>query len=76
MTAYFRSLAQDWRGWDGDREWTSLEGDLHLTAKHDGHVRVQASLRPQNDWTVTALISLEAGEELAAAARDLTDLLG
>ncbi len=28
LVAFFESLAHDWRGWDGERRWDSLEGDL------------------------------------------------
>jgi hypothetical protein len=76
LTAFFQSLADDWRGWSGEREWTSLEGDLSLAAAHDGHVRLAVSLRRSIDWTVTANVSIDPGEELAAASLNLTELLG
>jgi hypothetical protein len=40
-------LARDWAGWDGVREWQSLEYELVLGCTHDrvrGHVRVVAAL--------------------------------
>jgi len=76
LTAFFQSLADDWRVWSGQREWTSLEGDLDLAAVHDGHVRLAVSLRRSIDWSVTANVSIDPGEALAAASRDLTELLG
>ena len=32
LVAFFRQLAADWRGWDGERTYESLEHDLRLTA--------------------------------------------
>jgi hypothetical protein len=75
LTAFFKSMCDDWRGWAGEREWVSLEHDLRLVGRHDGHVRLSASLRQPIDWQVTAELTLDPGEQLSAAARDLADLL-
>ena len=70
----FRRLADDWRGWDGERTWSSLEGDFDLVATHDGlgHVAVQVRLRSgpyAEDWVATGTIWLDAGQ-LDGVARD------
>ncbi len=73
LADYFERLAQDWKGWRGSREWRSLEGELQISAVHDGHIRLELELRgpfPQ-DWLVRCEIALEPGEQLSAAATDL-----
>ena len=32
LADYFAELAADWRGWKGERRWSSLEGDVELAA--------------------------------------------
>ena len=70
----FRRLADDWRGWEGERTWSSLEGDFDLAATHDGlgHVALQVRLRSgpfPADWLATGTIWLDAGQ-LDAVARE------
>jgi Family of unknown function (DUF6228) len=70
----FRRLADDWRGWEGERTWRSLEGDFDLAATHDGlgHVALEVRLRSgpyAADWLATGTLSLDAGQ-LDAVARD------
>jgi Family of unknown function (DUF6228) len=36
LNTFFESLARDWRGWKGERIWSSLEGEFHITALHNG----------------------------------------
>jgi hypothetical protein len=44
---FIRSLANDWRGWDEDRSYSSLEGQLRLDCRHDGKglVEIRLTLR-------------------------------
>lgn len=74
----FRRLADDWRGWEGERTWSSLEGDLDLSATHDGlgHIALEVRLRSgpyAEDWLVRGTIWLDAGQ-LNAVARDAAAL--
>lgn len=76
LAAFVRSLAADWRGWQGIRRWDSIEHQLQLEAEHDsrGHVGLEVTLRGSwkpEAWKATIHIRLEAGEEL----RRLTDEL-
>jgi Family of unknown function (DUF6228) len=62
----FRRMADDWRGWDGEREWASIEGLFELTATHDGlgHVSLRVRLRSglyDEGWNVGGVIGLDAG---------------
>ena len=78
LAAFFGQLAADWRGWDGERTYESLESDLRLTATHDGYVRLAVQLWQQagrQGWSVAAVISLEPGEEMTRVAEDVAALL-
>ena len=73
LASFFESLANDWRGWAGPRRWESLEGELELVAIHDGHVRLNVTLRAAhpNDWRATGTVTIDPGEPLSAVARDV-----
>ena len=63
----FDSIAADWKGWKGKKEWKAIEGDLEIAATSDrlGHVRLDIEIRnhdPEDDWSVTAPIFVDAGE--------------
>ena len=48
LAVFLRELAESWRGWEGMKEWESLEGDLALNASADryGHVKIEVALCP------------------------------
>ena len=71
MAEYFQAMNQDWRGWSDERRWASLESDLRLSARHDGHIRLEVVLVDSTNWTVTTEIALAPGEELSAATEAL-----
>ncbi|MEV4951834.1 DUF6228 family protein [Paenarthrobacter nitroguajacolicus] len=78
LLSYFEELERHWRGWDGDKNFDSLEQDFRLTAKHDGHVRITFEIEdfdPPNPWTAKGVITLDPGEELTAAVESLRALL-
>src|SRR5262245_19683360 len=63
----FRDLAENWRGWQGDKGHESLEGHLRLSCTADrlGHVTVRVYLRGDilgSDWRAEDSIYLEAGQ--------------
>jgi hypothetical protein len=66
LSGFFRDMATSWRGWQGKKEWSSLEGELKLAATIDstGHISLLVRLRsgpnPFN-WTISAVLLLEAG---------------
>ena len=39
LVAYFDGLERDWRGWSGVRRWQSLDRELTIDARHDGHIQ-------------------------------------
>jgi len=69
-------MADAWRGWEGEQSWSSLEGDLAVTAKHDGHVMLQIQIRDSLDWAANAELAIDPGEELSAAVATLSDFFG
>jgi hypothetical protein len=71
----FRRLSDDWRGWDGERTWASIEGGVDLAATHDGlgHVALRVRIRSRlydDDWTANGVIWLDAGQ-LGRVAREV-----
>jgi hypothetical protein len=78
LATLFEGMAEQWRGWDGEREYYSLEGDLEIVGTHDGHVRLALRLNQHSGpgvWTVRATAVLDPGEDLAAAATSLRGLV-
>lgn len=71
----FADVAQNWRGWQGSKEETSLEGHLGLsfTADRLGHITMRVHLTDrdgESDWMAAQSIHIEAGQldELASRA--------
>jgi len=78
---YFAELAANWRGWEGDREWRSLEGALefHASISKAGAVLLQVVLRNSAfSWRLTYDFGIENGEldVLAHEAAAFGQLLG
>jgi hypothetical protein len=63
-TPFFKSLAESWRGWEGEKKWEDLEHRLGLTATCDrtGHVTVKVLVQDsQYSGRAVLPIYLEAG---------------
>lgn len=62
---FFRSLARDWRGWEGPREWRSLERVLGFDASINraGLVQLRVTLRDTGmyTWLVQYDLAIENG---------------
>jgi len=72
----FAVPGRSWRGWEGTRNWTSVEGGLEIEARRDGkhnvHVcRLIGGAPPS--WTTRVELCIEPGVETSRAARDLAD---
>jgi hypothetical protein len=81
LSHFFAGLVQDWRGWNGQRAWESLEGDLAIEARHEyGHVQLRVTLRAEGrgwgnrGWRAGADLTLDAGEQLSQVAADLAQM--
>ena len=75
---FFEELAAEWRGWNGAKQWSSLEGELHLQAKSDklGHVCLTVSLgiiNGRDDWKLQTDLMIESGQ-LESLAKSLNGL--
>ncbi|WP_147340924.1 DUF6228 family protein [Actinomadura logoneensis] len=82
LDEFVADLAADFRGWEGERLWRSLEDTLALAAtwRSGGHVRLGWTARRYGRgwcggplWSVGVEFILEAGEQLAGLAADLED---
>jgi hypothetical protein len=66
LTSFFRDLAVHWRGWQGKKEWSSLEGELKFAATSDstGHISLSVQIRQgagSFGWLLSAVLLIEAG---------------
>jgi hypothetical protein len=73
LIAYFEDLAGHWQGWDSYKTYKSLEGDLTLTARHDGtgHVFLDVELKwdhPPVEWSAKGQVLTDPGAQMAEAA--------
>jgi hypothetical protein len=73
LIAYLDDLAEHWQGWNSERTYRSLEGDLTLNARHDesGHVVLDVELKrshPPNEWSAKGQIVTDPGAQMAEAA--------
>ena len=65
---FFKDLADNWKGWGGDKEWSSIEDDFTLSAsfKSTGHVLLTVNLvhNPGGDdsWEYKTTFDLECGQ--------------
>ena len=64
---YFQNIAENWRGWSGEKKWATLENDFELAATADnlGHVRLEFFLRSPYtgyQWELRGALELEAGQ--------------
>ncbi len=64
---FFDDLAANWKGWKGEKQWQSLEGEFTLSCESDslGHILMEVSLISgfyEDDWNIKVPIVLEAGQ--------------
>ena len=75
-----KALADDWKADNGDQTWESVVHDLVVEAKRTrGHVALRFTLRESyrpDAWSATAVVAIEAGEEMSQLARAVDGLLG
>jgi hypothetical protein len=77
---WFCELAESWRGWQGERQWESMEHELRLVATNDrrGHIALGIQLRSgfsDYDWSVAATIMVDAGQ-LEGVAKHAVSFFG
>jgi hypothetical protein len=67
LAALFEELAAGWKGWEGAKDWSSVEGDFSLSCRSDGlgHVAIEVTLKSglyEDDWCVKAVIHVDASQ--------------
>ncbi|VVD76992.1 hypothetical protein PMO31116_00892 [Pandoraea morbifera] len=74
ISAFFRDMAEAWTGWDGAKRWTSIDGELKLSATITrlGQVTLTIELATLTSSMSTHL-ALEAGS-LEQIARDVSQV--
>ena len=73
LAQFFEDLASHWKSLDGERQWRSLEGEFALSCESDdrGHIAMRVVLKSglyEDDWSVEALINVEAGQLVEIAS--------
>ena len=76
VVTLFDDMAADRRGWEGEKQWDSVDNDFALSCTSDaqGAVAMTATLKGpyhEGEWCVQAVIHVGAGQlrELAAKVR-------
>ncbi len=65
MDGFFDSLARDFRGWEGERVWTSSHLEVTVAFGSGGHVYLDWTLRSgffPGNWRCTVTTVIEADE--------------
>ncbi|WP_319946608.1 DUF6228 family protein [Cellulosimicrobium cellulans] len=79
LSAFLYGLYDEFRGWTGERTWQSLEDELRVDARHDGHVHLHWELtnRPHGDdsWSFSTTTHHGAGEDVRRLADAFHTLL-
>ncbi|OKJ03302.1 DUF6228 family protein [Kitasatospora sp. CB01950] len=81
LAGFLAGLADDFRGWEGERDWRTPDRDLTVRAvfRSGGHVGLTWVLRPwrtaQRGWEASVTTWLEGGEQLAALAADVGEFV-
>jgi hypothetical protein len=76
LAKFLSDLADAWQGFDGVREFATMEGDLTVACRYDGKGAVEcvvSLVRPSwnpPSWTVSVDIDIGAGAHLERIARD------
>ena len=72
---FFRELAAAWNGFDGTKEYGSLEGQMHLSCTHDGRGTVACVVTLGQpwppEWHIEGVLEFGAGAHLESLAADV-----
>lgn len=74
LVSFFEDLAKNWKGFDGEKEWSSLEGEFNLSCTSDslGHFALEVTIRDNMDTRYARkTIYIESGqlEKIALEAK-------
>lgn len=73
LVLFFTDLSAQWRGWTGSKNYEALEGDLRISARHDGHVSLDFEISQTSvprGWTLAGVLVLDPGDELSKVAQE------
>ena len=61
---YFADLADNWRGWSGIKQWSSLEGEFKISSESDalGHIAMEITLESYGEWKAQITAVFDAGQ--------------
>lgn len=70
----FQFIAKEWKGWDGAKEWSSIEGEFGVSATSDtlGHVMLCFSFKEFESmelWEAKVNLGLDSGQTEAIAKK-------
>lgn len=79
LVRFFEDLAENWKGFDGEKGWSSLEGEFSLSCMSDslGHFALEVTIRNIEDtWCARKTIYVESGqlEKIVLEARDFFNI--
>ncbi|MBI5958245.1 MAG: hypothetical protein HY866_05910 [Chloroflexi bacterium] len=78
LVTIFKQMEDNWRGWEGVKEWKTVEEEFSIQFASDkkGHILVEVYLRPDyivgGHWEVKGGFYLEAGQ-LPTMTRQITE---
>lgn len=80
LVRFFEDLAKSWKGFDGEKEWSSLEGEFSLRCTSDslGHFALEVTIGNNEDTRYARkTIYIESGqlEKIALEARKVFKVL-
>lgn len=71
----FESMAENWRGWNGEKKWASIEGEFAIACIHDklGHITLNIEMHQdfgsEETWRLKGNLVVDAGQ-LEAISKD------
>lgn len=79
LVRFFEDLAKNWKGFAGEKEWISLEGEFSLSCTSDnlGHFALEATIRNNEDTRYARkTFFIESGqlEKIASEARSFFNI--
>lgn len=78
LADFFAAIAENWKGWQGEKKWYSLEGAFSIVATSDklGHISLAVEMHHDfgatEPWRLRATVAVDAGQ-LDAIAKDAKD---
>lgn len=79
LMRFFEDLAENWKGFDGEKSWSSLEGEFSLSCMSDslGHFALEVTIRNIEDTRYARkTIYIESGqlEKIAGEVRNFFNI--